>query len=92
MRDVARRAQPGRVLFRCPGCEENHQVPVIGAPGWERNQSLTAPTFRPSIMVHGANAKGPTVCHSFVTEGRIQFLSDCTHRLAGQTVDLPAWP
>jgi hypothetical protein len=32
------------------------------------------------------------VCHSFVTDGRIQFLGDCTHELAGQTVDLPAWP
>lgn len=31
-------------------------------------------------------------CHSFVTDGRIQFLGDCTHALAGQTVDLPAWP
>lgn len=30
-----------------------------------------------------------TCCHSFVTDGRIQFLSDCTHALAGQTVDLP---
>lgn len=29
-----------------------------------------------------------TVCHSFVQEGRIQYLSDCTHPLAGQTVDL----
>lgn len=29
------------------------------------------------------------VCHSFVTAGRIQFLGDCTHKLAGQTVDLP---
>jgi hypothetical protein len=29
------------------------------------------------------------VCHSFVTDGRIQFLGDCTHALAGQTVDLP---
>ncbi len=32
------------------------------------------------------------VCHSFVTDGRIQFLSDSTHELAGQTVDLPCWP
>lgn len=29
------------------------------------------------------------VCHSFVTDGRIQFLSDCTHSLAGRAVDLP---
>lgn len=31
----------------------------------------------------------PTVCHSFVSEGKIQFLSDCTHAMAGQTVELP---
>jgi hypothetical protein len=28
-------------------------------------------------------------CHSFVTDGRIQFLGDCSHKLAGQTVELP---
>lgn len=33
----------------------------------------------------------PSVCHSFVTDGQIQFLSDCTHELAGQTVPLPGW-
>lgn len=34
------------------------------------------------------------VCHSFVKDGQIQFLGDCTHKLANQTVpipDLPAW-
>ena len=30
------------------------------------------------------------VCHSFVTDGQIQFLGDCTHALAGQTVPLTA--
>jgi hypothetical protein len=39
---------------------------------------------------------GPTfrcgVCHSFVRAGRIEFLGDCTHALAGQTVPLPPWP
>jgi len=28
------------------------------------------------------------ICHSFVTDGRIQFLSDCTHDKAGQTLEL----
>ena len=28
------------------------------------------------------------VCHSFVTDGSIQFLGDCTHELKGQTVKL----
>jgi hypothetical protein len=27
-------------------------------------------------------------CHSFVRDGKIQFLSDCTHKYAGQTLDL----
>lgn len=31
------------------------------------------------------------ICHSYVTDGRIQFLNDCTHELRGQTVDLPPW-
>lgn len=31
------------------------------------------------------------VCHSFITDGRIEFLHDCTHALAGQTVDIPDW-
>lgn len=30
-------------------------------------------------------------CHSFVTDGKIQFLGDCTHHLAGQTVEIPDW-
>lgn len=29
------------------------------------------------------------ICHSFVTDGKIRFLEDCTHELAGQTVPLP---
>lgn len=32
------------------------------------------------------------VCHSYVTDGRIQFLGDSTHALSGQTVDLPPFP
>lgn len=38
------------------------------------------------------DAEGNTIrysCHSFVTDGNIQFLSDCSHELAGQTVPLP---
>lgn len=32
------------------------------------------------------------VCHSFIRDGRIEFLSDCTHELAGQTVEIPELP
>lgn len=32
--------------------------------------------------------KKKNICHSFVTNGMIQFLGDCTHELAGKTVPL----
>jgi hypothetical protein len=60
---------------------------------WTWNGSLELPTFQPSIHVRIVDSKDRvrSVCHSFVTDGRIQFLNDCTHSLAGQTVDLPLW-
>lgn len=30
-------------------------------------------------------------CHSFVADGQIQYLGDCTHALAGQTIQLQPW-
>ena len=88
----------GRVAFWCPGCERPHLVWVednAGRQMWYFDGDTDAPTFSPSIMM---NRPGPThnpdapVCHSFVTKGRILFLQDCTHHLAGQTVDLPDFP
>jgi len=89
----------------CPGCNEYHAVKVNTSNGWNWNGSQEKPTVTPSILVRGTKpisdeeAKRilngehiesiPLVCHSFVTDGRIQFLSDSTHVLAGQTVDLP---
>lgn len=32
------------------------------------------------------------VCHLLLTDGQLQFLGDCTHGLAGQTVPLPDYP
>lgn len=75
--------------FWCPGCDTAHGVRVKGAAGvWGWNRSVDAPTFSPSVLAHG----GDTRCHSYVVEGDIRFLSDCSHALAGQTVPLPEWP
>ena len=32
------------------------------------------------------------VCHTFITDGKVQFLGDCTHQYAWQTLDLPDLP
>ncbi len=65
---------------------------------WSWNGSATRPTFMPSVLVtyNGADAghagAPPAVCHSFVVDGQMQMLGDCTHALAGQTVPIPPWP
>lgn len=91
-------------MFWCPGCDHAHCIHVAGEgphPRWGWNGNVDKPTFTPSILVKTGRAVDPAfepepgdppeVCHSFVTDGRIQFLGDCTHALAGQTVDLPEW-
>ena len=66
-------------------------LPTLGG----YNGDAEKPTFTPSVLVTyngsdaGKDGAPPSVCHSFVTDGRIQFLADCTHALAGQTVGLP---
>ena len=79
------------IAFYCRGCHARHSVKSSGAGlGWEFNGDTIKPTITPSIMVNRARKnKLNHVCHSFVTDGKIQYLSDCTHRFAGQTVDLP---
>lgn len=81
--------------------------PNTPGPNWGYNGNPNAPTFTPSVLVRGvqrlsdaeneAVMRGeeidpkPFTCHSFVTDGRIQYLGDCGHELANQTVELPDW-
>jgi hypothetical protein len=78
-----------------------------GGPCWTFNENTERPTFSPSILVRGTKditeeqhqaimagksiTPTPFVCHSFVTDGKIIFLPDCTHALAGKTVPMEAF-
>lgn len=79
--------QDGGWRFHCPGCDSPHVI----TDSWQCNGDVESPTISPSILVKGALRPFELygTCHSFVTDGRIEFLSDCTHHLAGQTVELP---
>jgi len=98
---LAQRA-PGVLLWWCPGCEEFHQVhtqePNRCGAKWSWDGNAEAPTFSPSIHIHaytpaeGDDPEFRFCCHTFVRNGVIQFLDDCTHKLAGQTVPLPPLP
>lgn len=64
-----------------------HYVPDFGTPGRDRCW----------CTYNAEHPHEPTTfhcerCHSYVTDGKIQFLGDCTHNLVNQTVDLPPWP
>ncbi len=73
-------------FFMCPGCGE---LNCISRHLWNGNSEK--PSFSPSIRVtHGS--EDLFVCHSFIRDGQIEFLTDCTHALRGQTVELPDLP
>lgn len=85
----------------------NDQESVSIGPKWDFNGNMDAPTFSPSLKVTHRHPKGydndhpapadfdgeyvEDVCHSFITDGKIQFLDDCYHELAGQTVPMQTW-
>jgi len=76
-------------LHWCPGCECMHLIniekPNKQGAQWTFDGNLDAPTFSPSINY-------PGYCHYFVRAGKIEFLGDCKHKLAGQTVPMPSIP
>ena len=92
--------------FWCPGCDDVHIIynglwqiseldgeltvhpSVLFYPHSHFiNDNLEAPE-----LFHPSNITESPRCHSFVRDGKIQFLSDSTHHLAGQIVDLPPLP
>lgn len=83
--------------FDCPGCKKAHCIyfhaGTTSHPVWSWNRSFDKPTVSPSVLVrwHEGKERKQCVCHSFISDGNIQFLSDCTHELAGKTVPIPEW-
>lgn len=95
-----KKLENGNLSFYCDGCNRQHEVNHL----WKFNGDFESPTLSPSVLVSGTvpttdeevvrimNGEKITpkelVCHSFVENGTIRFLNDCTHDLAGQTIDL----
>lgn len=73
------KGEPGRRLFWCPGCECAHGW----NEGWTWDGNEEAPTVSPSLAI-----QGQVRCHLLVQAGKLVFLSDCEHALAGKTVPM----
>lgn len=84
-----------QLLFHCPACGCCHAAWIKNAPGkptWEWNNDENRPTFKPSLKV---TTKGVVdgkdvikLCHFFVTDGKIKYLRDCTHKYRGKTIPM----
>jgi hypothetical protein len=94
----------GRWYIVCPGCHAHEKqrdpeaseyalalrsIHCFNEKVHTFNGNVYAPTLTPSLLAKYAG-KGVEeyCCHSFVRDGQIQFLDDCTHPLKGQTVGL----
>lgn len=99
-----RSCEGGGLRYWCQGCEDLHGVQVGegSGPRWGYNGNPDKPTFSPSVLTtYSANPdasdefaewRKERICHTFITDGQVQFLGDCTHELAGQTLPLPELP
>lgn len=80
------------IMLNTPGPIPTRILPVMikgtraGTGNWTWNGDTEKPTLRPSVL-----SSCPPICercHSFINDGQIQFLPDCTHELVNQTLDL----
>lgn len=84
--------ETGEFWFHCPGCGCGHRFwagnknPSV--PNWNFNGDVERPTISPSHRVVGGNEHGKTICHSFIKDGNIEYLLDCTHALKGRTIPM----
>ena len=69
--------------FFCNGCGYVH---ALSPKVHSFNGDFDKPTFTPSVL---NNFSPDRICHSFITDGKIQYLGDCFHELKGQTIELP---
>ncbi len=99
----ARHDYGGHLAHWCPACKELHEIavdrPFRNGARWTWDGNGAAPSFSPSMNIRvgpypqsSKKAGHVDVCHYFVRAGRIEYLGDCTHVMAGQTVDMPDLP
>jgi len=87
--DDGKKIHHDQYLYHCPGCKYEHAFALNTEGGHHSfNGDLNNPVVSPSL-VHDFSPNHERRCHSYIKDGKIQFLSDCWHELKGQTVELP---
>lgn len=79
--------QHHQFLYGCLGCGWEHAFALKSEGGHhEFNGDLEKPTVSPSLVQNFVPGK---MCHSFIKDGKIEYLTDCQHDYAGLTIELP---
>ena len=74
-------------LYYCEGCGYEHAFALKSEGGHhDFNMDLENPTVSPSLLQNFTPGK---TCHSYIENGKIRYLDDCHHPLAGKIVELP---
>lgn len=91
-----------RHYYWCPGCDTLHGIAILpdrqdNGAGWSFSGTLECPTYSPSQLTKymrgtGSGDSKEFVCHTYIRNGQIEFLNDCTHELKGKTVPIPPLP
>src|ERR1700757_3739600 len=90
----------------CPACKETHRLPDGWSFDGNLESPTFSPSFKHTGLqtvvvdgrwtgewVFGADGEAlPFVCHYILTAGVLNYCSDCTHTLAGTSVQLPTLP
>lgn len=76
------------------GFNDNPEKPTFTPSVLVRWHQWVPPAYDPEVAAKIKSGeivqrKVERICHTFVTDGRIQYLGDSTHHLAGQAIDLP---
>jgi len=96
------RQHQNAVSFLCPGCGDHHTINTdrwtwngsMDAPTFTPSLLVRsghyASSHQPGDPCWCGKDYGFScyLCHSFITDGKIAFLGDCTHPFAGQTLNL----
>lgn len=83
---MAKKIEPDSFSFFCEGCGCSHLFYTTGTPAWKFNGNMDKPTFEPSLLYRWHEGGADKVCHLFLRNGEVQYLTDCTHKLAGKNV------
>ena len=76
--------------FKIPSHAGFLNLPVItkgtreGTGCWTWNGCTDKPTLRPSVLTQSHEFR----CHSWITDGNVNYLSDCSHEMAGASEEL----